>query len=130
MTELTEDEESDSVRFHLPMHIGCRYGLAPTAPTSPSTFGRSASFMTINVAVETMTPIKKLACPSHAVSTELGPDPDLPNANDLPFANYARLSLSSDSPLDKDFVLSVKSVGLDSPRCIAELHPVHNTVGS
>ncbi|KAJ7058056.1 hypothetical protein C8F01DRAFT_1255941 [Mycena amicta] len=30
--------------------------------------------------------------------------------------------------LDKDFVLTVKSAGLDAPRCIAELHPTDNTL--
>ncbi|KAJ7353701.1 hypothetical protein DFH08DRAFT_70050 [Mycena albidolilacea] len=128
-TELSEDEENGSIRVHLPVHIGARYGEAP--PSKPS-FGGSVfissssptPFLTLAMSVEAIAPISKIGCPSHSVSTELGPDPRL----ELPFSNYARVSLSSDSPLDKDFVLTVKSAGLDAPRCVAQLHPTHNTV--
>ncbi|KAJ7126263.1 von Willebrand factor type A domain-containing protein [Mycena epipterygia] len=132
-TELSEDEENDSIRFHLPVHIGARYGQTPQSTPS---FGRTpfisssskAPFLNIVMSVEAMAPISKIGCPSHAVSTELGPDPKLPNFKELPFSNYARVTLSSDSALDKDFVLAIKSAGLDTPRCIAELHPTHNTI--
>ncbi|KAJ7780211.1 von Willebrand factor type A domain-containing protein [Mycena maculata] len=135
-TELAEDEESDSIRFHLPVHIGARYGAAPQSAPSPSPFTSTAfisaasktPFLNIALSVEAIAPISKIGCPSHTVSTELGPDPKLPNFKELPFSNYARVSLSSDSALDKDFVMSIKSAGLDAPRCVAELHPTHDTV--
>ncbi|KAJ7875306.1 von Willebrand factor type A domain-containing protein [Mycena olivaceomarginata] len=138
-TELSEDEENDSVRFHLPVHIGARYGQPPTSPLSPrnpfaNPFFASASpkscFLEISMSVESIAPITKISCPSHAVSTELGPDPALPNFKELPFSNYARVSLSSNSPLNQDFVLAIKSAGLDAPRCVAEVHPdpSHDTV--
>ncbi|KAJ7682855.1 von Willebrand factor type A domain-containing protein [Mycena rosella] len=133
-TELSEDEENDSARFHLPVHIGARYGQAPAAVMTPSNnpflvaSASNTSFLTLAMSVEALAPISKIGCPSHAVSTELGPDPALPNFKDLPFANYARISLYSDSALDKDFVLTIKSAGLDAPRCVAELHPTHDTV--
>ncbi|KAJ7352653.1 von Willebrand factor type A domain-containing protein [Mycena albidolilacea] len=138
-TELSEDEENDSVRFHLPVHIGARYGRPPTSPLSPrnpfaNPFFASASpkscFLEISMSVESIAPITKISCPSHAVSTEIGPDPALPNFKELPFSNYARVSLSSNSPLNQDFVLAIKSAGLDAPRCVAEVHPdpSHDTV--
>ncbi|KAJ6542705.1 von Willebrand factor type A domain-containing protein [Mycena capillaripes] len=134
-TELAEDEENDSARFHLPVHVGARFGQAPTPYalqheyqslnfTSP--FPTQSPFMEIFVNVETLAPIAKICCSSHTVSTELGPDPALPNAEDLSFSNYARVYLSSEA-LDRDFVLTVKSAGLDAPRCVAELHPIHPT---
>ncbi|KAF7345085.1 hypothetical protein MVEN_01672100 [Mycena venus] len=134
VTELSEDEESDSIRFHLPVHIGARYGQAPQS--IPSSFPRNVfissssptPFLTLAMSVEAIAPISKIGCPSHSVSTELGPDPKLPNFKQFPFSNYARVSLSTDSPLDKDFVLTIKSAGLDAPRCVAELHPTQNTV--
>ncbi|KAJ7041159.1 von Willebrand factor type A domain-containing protein [Mycena alexandri] len=133
-TELSEDEENDSIRFHLPVHIGSRYGQGPQ--TTPSTFRRTAfissssptPFLNVSISVEAIAPIAKIGSPSHTVSTELGPDPKLPNFKELPFSNYARVSLSSDSALEKDFVLTVKSAGLDTPRCVAELHPTNDTV--
>ncbi|KAJ7482205.1 von Willebrand factor type A domain-containing protein, partial [Mycena galericulata] len=138
-TELSEDEENDYIRFHLPTCIGTRYGQAPesaaAALKNPFTnlFFSSTSktpFLDITISVEALAPIAKIGCPSHTVSTELGPDPALPNFKELPFSNYARISLSSESALDKDFVLTVKSAGLDTPRCVAELHPdpTHDTV--
>ncbi|KAJ7784830.1 von Willebrand factor type A domain-containing protein [Mycena maculata] len=133
-TELAEDEENDSIRFHLPVHIGARYGTPPQSAPSPfssTAFISSSSktpFLNIAMSVEAIAPISKIGCPSHTVSTELGPDPKLPNFTELPFSNYARVSLSSDSALDKDFVLTIKSVGLDTPRCIAEPHPTRDTV--
>ncbi|KAF7331152.1 hypothetical protein MSAN_02433800 [Mycena sanguinolenta] len=84
-------------------------------------------FLTLAMSVETIAPISNIGCPSHPVLVKLGPDPNLPNFKDLPFSNYARVSLSSDSPLDKDFVLTLKSAGLDAPRCVAELHPTDKT---
>ncbi|KAJ7778432.1 von Willebrand factor type A domain-containing protein [Mycena metata] len=125
-TELSEDEENDSIRFHLPTHIGARYGQPPSSMHFGSTPAATA-FLNILMSVEASAPIAKISSPSHTVSTELGPDPSLPNFKELPFSNYARVSLSSDSGLDKDFVLTVKSAGLDAPRCVAELHPTHDT---
>ncbi|KAF7320964.1 hypothetical protein HMN09_00183200 [Mycena chlorophos] len=132
-TELTEDEESDSIRFHLPVHIGSRYGVAPaTPPPALHSFFLStaspATFLMLRLSVEAAAPIAKIGSPSHTISTELGPDLTLPNFKDLPISNYARISLSSDAMLDKDFILTVKSAGLDAPRCIAEPHPTHETV--
>ncbi|KAJ7145802.1 von Willebrand factor type A domain-containing protein [Mycena epipterygia] len=132
-TVLSEDEENDSVRFHLPVHVGARYGQAPAHHWQTQDYawyftGPSWPFLEISVTVEAVAPIAKISCPSHSVSTELGPDPTLPNSHELPFSNYARVSLSSEAALDKDFVLTVKSAGLDAPRCVAELHPIHPTV--
>ncbi|KAJ7362289.1 von Willebrand factor type A domain-containing protein [Mycena albidolilacea] len=123
-TELAEDEENDSVRFHLPVHIGARYGQTPD-DFKPAT--SSSPFLTISTTVEALAPISDIGSPSHKVITELGPDPALPNFKDLPSSHYARVSLSSDAALDKDFVLTFKSTGLDAPRCVAELHPTNDT---
>ncbi|KAK7055153.1 von Willebrand factor type A domain-containing protein [Favolaschia claudopus] len=123
-TELTEDEENDSVRFHLPLHIGARYGHTDGIITLQQASG---AFLDIFAAIETTSPINKVSSPSHPVVIELGPDLALPHPKDLPFSNYARVSLSSETPLSQDFVLTVKSDGLDSPRCVAEVHPLHAT---
>ncbi|KAF7345101.1 hypothetical protein MVEN_01673800 [Mycena venus] len=133
--ELTEDEENDSIRFHLPAHLGSVYGQLPLsfAPQNDHSryfsapFQRQTPFLEIFVTVEAVAPIASITCPSHIVLTELGLDPALPHAQEIPFVNYARISLTSEAPLDKDFVLAVKSAGLDAPRCVAELHPIHPT---
>ncbi|KAF8907505.1 hypothetical protein CPB85DRAFT_834938 [Mucidula mucida] len=141
-TELSEDEENDSIRFHLPVHIGARYGQSPSTlkSTGTATVGSvreivsspgsrdTSPFIELKISVEATAPISKVGCPSHTISTELGPDPELPNVKELPFSNYARVTLTSESVLEKDFVLTIKAAGLDAPRCMAELHPEHDTL--
>ncbi|KAJ7482238.1 von Willebrand factor type A domain-containing protein [Mycena galericulata] len=122
-TVLSEDEANDSVRFHLPTHVGARYGAAPVHHLSTT-----ANFLEIVINVESVAPIAQIGSPSHSISTAFGPDPALPNSHELPFSNYARVSLSSEAALDRDFVLTMKSAGLDAPRCVAEIHPLHPTV--
>ncbi|GAA5822106.1 hypothetical protein JCM11251_004859 [Rhodosporidiobolus azoricus] len=133
VTELTEGDTSDSIRFHLPSRVGARYGRPPTEfgyiragasveetiPPSP---------FTVSVNIESAAPLAKISCPSHTVSTELGPDSSLPDASSLPFANYARVTFTSESSLERDFVLELSSPGLDSPRCLAEKHPTADSV--
>ncbi|KAK4701221.1 hypothetical protein P7C70_g5015, partial [Phenoliferia sp. Uapishka_3] len=122
-TELTEDEETDSIRFHLPAHVGARYGASPVSAPAASSVSTDSSFFNFTASIESHSPIAKIGSPSHTVSTELGPDPSLPNAASLPFSNYARVSFSAPKDLSADMILSIKSSGLDSPRCIAEVHP-------
>lgn len=128
VTELTEGDTSDSIRFHLPSRVGIRYGSPP-----PSAFGSSAPYeatsssstvpFTLALSVESVAPIAKISSPSHPISTELGPDTSLPNASSLPFSNYARISFSTTTTLERDFVLELTSPGFDEPRCLAEHHP-------
>ncbi|KAJ7590255.1 von Willebrand factor type A domain-containing protein [Mycena floridula] len=120
-TELTEDEENDSIRFLLPFHIGARYGQAPSSYVQSQ-----ALDVHVAISVESLSLIRKISCPSHSVSVQLGPDSAV--AQDLPFSNYARVSLASDSALNQDFVLAIEATGLDSPRCLAEVHPTNDTV--
>ncbi|GAA5971822.1 hypothetical protein JCM11641_001528 [Rhodosporidiobolus odoratus] len=128
VTELTEGETNDSVRFHLPTRVGARYGTAPTF-SKPADVQSFATPFALNLAIESASPISKISCPSHTVLTEVGPDPSLPEASSLSFANYARVSFTSEQTLDRDFVLELSSPGLDSPRCFAEKHPTANSVG-
>ncbi|KAI5481409.1 hypothetical protein MNV49_004165 [Pseudohyphozyma bogoriensis] len=125
VVELDEDEENDSVRFKLPTYISTRYGAPPSSSTTPKlpSVSAAASYFTLAASIESSSPIAKIGSPSHTIETTLGPDPALPNASQLPFSNYAKINLTSQSPLDKDFVLTVKSAGLDAPRCLAEIHP-------
>lgn len=132
-TELTENEVNDSIRFHLPAHIGARYGQGPSSKPSPSFFtlspSTSTSFFHLDLSIESISPIRQIGSPSHTISTSLGPDPSLPNAAELPFSNFARVTFASNSTLDHDFILTLQCTGLDAPRCIAELHPLpeHDT---
>lgn len=127
-TELSEGEKNDSARFHLPAHIGARYGTPPPGAfarhSSPPTAAFSKSNdveFELSLSIEAASPIRQISCPSHPITTELGPDPALPNVDALPVANYARVSFATTSSLDKDFILEIHAAGLDAPRCFAEV---------
>ncbi|KDE05518.1 hypothetical protein MVLG_04111 [Microbotryum lychnidis-dioicae p1A1 Lamole] len=126
VTELTEDEQNDSIRFHLPMHIGQRYGDKDldSSPSASRTSTLETTFFDLTTSIEALSAIRKIMCPSHTVSTELGPDASIADqvpAQEVP--NFATVSFSSPRALDKDFVLSIVAKYSDNPRCIAERHP-------
>lgn len=127
MTELTEGETGDSVRFHVPANVGCRYGDEPSTGKVAPPASTGDTFFSVDVKIESAAPISKVNCPSHAVSTELGPDPSLPDAANLPFANYARVTCRSNLALSSDFVVEITSTGLDRPRCVVERHPTQDS---
>lgn len=115
VTELLDDEEADSLRFHLPVAgVGGRYGTG-----GPAISPLGATFLKLSIDVEMVAPINKIHCPSHSVETTLGLNPSIsPN---LLSSHYATVSFATPQPLEKDFVLIIKSAGLDSPRCVAEV---------
>lgn len=128
ITELSEDEDLDSTRFSLPTFISTRYGFTgPSHSPALASAAPTSAFFTLSASVETASPISQIGSPSHTLNTELGPDPSLPNFSQLSFSNFARVSLTSPSALEKDFILTIKSTGLDSPKCIAEVHPQEGT---
>ncbi|GAA5923576.1 hypothetical protein JCM3775_000435 [Rhodotorula graminis] len=127
VTELAEGESNDSVRFHVPTHVGCRYGDPPSTSHVAPSASTTGAFFTVDVKIESMAAIAKVNCPSHAVSTELGPDLSLPGADLLPFSNYAHVTSTSKLALSSDFVLEITSAGLDRPRCVVEHHPSRNS---
>ncbi|KAK4700208.1 hypothetical protein P7C70_g6045, partial [Phenoliferia sp. Uapishka_3] len=64
-TELTEDEETDSVRFHLPAHVGARYGASPVSAPAASSVSTDSSFFIFSASIESYSPISKISSPSH-----------------------------------------------------------------
>lgn len=122
VTELTEGDTSDSIRFHVPAIVGQRYGQQPHFGAAPAPVSSKTAFE-FQASIEATSAITKVASPSHPVSLELGPDPPLPHAKDLPAANYARVSFGTETTLEKDVVLNIHAAGLDQPRCVAELDP-------
>lgn len=128
-TELTEDEVNDSVRLHVPAHIGDRYGSSPIELVAAAAAASSSdAFFTLSTTIESATAIAQIGCPSHTVEITLGIPPTLVDAVALPSSHYAQLTFTSETTLDRDIIITVKSSGLDSPRCIAETHPSHETI--
>ncbi|BGP23824.1 von Willebrand domain containing protein [Rhodotorula toruloides] len=122
VTELTEGDTSDSIRFHVPAIVGQRYGDQPLFSSKPRPASSKTAFE-FSANIEATSTITKVASPSHPVSLDFGPDPSLAHAATFPTANYVRVSFSASTTLEKDIVLAIHAAGLDQPRCVAELHP-------
>jgi hypothetical protein len=103
ITELTEAESNDSVRFHLPSSLGCRYGSVSAIPTPSFLFKR----LEVRVFIDLTKPIQEVNCPSNPIPVEIS-------------GTSATATYASCDPLATDFVLAIYSIGLGSPRGVLE----------
>ncbi|KAG1850824.1 hypothetical protein DFJ58DRAFT_729115 [Suillus subalutaceus] len=115
---LLDNGRRDQVRLQLPMAIAKRYGETPAAMLDASTT-HEKTIVKIAVDVQSSAKIQEIRSPSH------------------PTIAYRRYKLrtgrkserrmcvtwSSTTFLDEDFVLTVHALGLDKPRCFAEVDP-------
>ncbi|KAF7797335.1 hypothetical protein EIP86_008530 [Pleurotus ostreatoroseus] len=115
--DLLEDDFMDQVRFQLPVSVGMRYGQTP----SKMVVAKAVSGNRINISVDVFMKggIQNLTSPTHP-TFELSSDGTVSTP-----ANITRNRGWYHSPsfLSQDFVLSIKSEGLDAPRCFAERGP-------
>lgn len=115
-TELSEDEKNDSVRLHIPAHIGQRYGITP--PNHHPSHKDAVEF-TVQVDIEAASPIRLVSSRTHGIELQLGPEALSGIVTDVPHSHFARATCTARS-LEKDFVLTVQATGSDAPRCFAE----------
>jgi hypothetical protein len=121
VTELKHDAESDKIRFVLPCVIAPRYGSSALSTTHPTandgkqmtvdvpTFTSSTEY-TLDLAItcRMTAAITSVESPSHPISTELNVGGD---------AKISKITLAQATTyLEDDFILVVKSRGLDEPR--------------
>ncbi|CAG8480689.1 14274_t:CDS:2 [Acaulospora colombiana] len=112
VTELKHDSETEKIRFELPTHIAPRY----QPPDSSVGFEADKHYsvgigdgfdLSISVTCRMTSVITCIESPSHHISTELNIDGN-PKVSRITFEENAKY-------LEKDFVLVVKSQGLDRP---------------
>jgi hypothetical protein len=119
--ELQDDEKADEVKFVLPSATFPRYGTPADQPASALS---SSTPLTIRIAVQQASSIKKIACPSsHPIELYLGRNELTKASTEVPDSNLASISLSQASSLEKDFILTISAQGLDSPRATIEARP-------
>ncbi|CAG8509420.1 6984_t:CDS:10 [Ambispora leptoticha] len=125
VTELKHDAESEKIRFVLPTVVSPRY--APENFSEKSTdadkivTAENPSYVSTAIAKYTLglsitcrmtDAITSIESPSHKISTELNINGD---------AKVSRISLAEEiTYLERDFILVVKSNGLDEPRAFIE----------
>ncbi|RIB09112.1 von Willebrand factor type A domain-containing protein [Gigaspora rosea] len=126
VTELKHDAENEKIRFVLPTSIAPRYG--SNGPSDIPSFASNLPLvntvdpighLSISVTCRMTSSITSIESPSHYVSTELNIDGN---------TKISRITLNEQiNYLDKDFVLVVKSQGLDQPRAFIEYNPETET---
>ncbi|CAG8832919.1 7952_t:CDS:2, partial [Cetraspora pellucida] len=121
VTELKHDAESEKVRFVFPTAIAPRYGSSGYSPANDgkklipdevSYAGKTDYYLDLTITCRMTSVIQNIESPSHHISTELNIDGN-PNVSKITLAEQITY-------LEKDFILVVKSLGLDQPRAFIE----------
>ncbi|RIB25180.1 hypothetical protein C2G38_2068169 [Gigaspora rosea] len=128
VTELKHDAETEKVRFVFPTAIAPRYGSSGYSsandgkkliPDAISYSSEANYYLNLAVTCRMTSVIQSIESPSHHISTELNIDGN---------PNVSRITLAEQiTYLEKDFILIVKSLGLDQPRAFVEYNPQTET---
>ncbi|CAG8794717.1 14940_t:CDS:2, partial [Dentiscutata erythropus] len=128
VTELKHDAESESVRFVFPTAIAPRYGSSDSSssndgkklvPDVVSYTYKTDYYLKLAITCRMTSVIQSIESPSHHISVELNIDGN-PNVSKITLAEQITF-------LEKDFILVVKSLGLDQPRAFVEYNPKTET---
>lgn len=119
-----DDSRADEIRLQLPVSIGsARYG--PPLPEAQNANRPEATTRVRFVAsIQTSGPLLDIRSPSHKEVVEI--ESSVEDQGGTSSSNHARATFSSPSFLLDDFVLVIRSEGLDTSRCFAEVQ--HETV--
>ncbi|KAJ3724254.1 hypothetical protein DFJ43DRAFT_595773 [Lentinula guzmanii] len=111
------NENTDQIRFHLPMHVGQRYGQLPPELVDSSQ-ASSHTRIRITVDIQTSGRILNIDSPSHKGEITSS---QYPTHLNRPSRRRATVKYRSKTFLNRDFLLIIEAEKLDSPRCFAEL---------
>ncbi|KAG1850805.1 hypothetical protein DFJ58DRAFT_685033, partial [Suillus subalutaceus] len=113
---LLDEGRQDHVCLQLPMTVAKRYGETPLDTSTANERTR----VQITVDVQTSGVIQAIRNPTHPISL-------LRYRIHAGTKSERRMTAwwSSTTFLDQDFVLTVHALGLNEPRCFAEVHPQH-----
>jgi von Willebrand factor type A domain len=114
---LANDDNTDEVRFQLPMGVGQRYGTPP--PELESAHGHSShTRIRLTAQIQTSGKIQHITSPSHQADIS---EVAYLTHHGRPSRRRSTIKFKSRTFLDRDFVLIIEAEGLDTPRCFAEL---------
>ncbi|KAG2126598.1 hypothetical protein DEU56DRAFT_822144 [Suillus clintonianus] len=116
--DLLDEGRQDYVRLQLPMAIAERYGETPAAMLDAST-ANEKTIVKIAVDIQTSEKIQEIRSPTHPTITYKRHKSRTGRKSERRMA----VTWSSTTFLDGDFVLTVHALGLDKPRCFAEIDP-------
>ncbi|CAG8589419.1 352_t:CDS:2 [Dentiscutata erythropus] len=117
VTELKHDADTESIRFVFPTAIAPRYGSSEYStsndgkklvPDVVSYSNKTDYYLKLAIMCRMTSAIQSIESPSHHISSELNIDGN-PNVSQITLAEQITY-------LEKDFILVVKSSGLNQPR--------------
>jgi hypothetical protein len=107
------------------MHIAERYGPAPSILTAPSSSSSNTIF-DIKVQIQMTSQILSVTSPSHLIKVKTSNHKD---PNNSKYKSTVKLAPEArHGKLDSDFILAIRAVGLEKPRCVAEQRASERTV--
>ncbi|KAG2141365.1 uncharacterized protein EDB93DRAFT_1229775 [Suillus bovinus] len=116
--DLLDEGRRDQVRLQLPIAIAERYGQTPAAMLDASTTNENTC-VKIAVDIQTSDKIQEIRSPTHPTIIHKRYKSRTGRKSERRMC----VTWSSTTFLDKDFVLTVHALGLDKPRCFAEVDP-------
>jgi hypothetical protein len=111
------NDDTDEVRFQLPMGVGERYGTPPTELASAHGVSPRTRIR-FTAQIQTSGIIRDIISPSH--QADMSKVPYL-TRHGRASRRRSTISYKSRSFLDRDFILVIQAEGLDAPRCFAEI---------
>ena len=115
--DLAEGDFVDQLRFHIPKYVGSRYGPSPAWDDRPKKTLPYCVKLTVDVYMKGA--ISSIWSPSHPTLTVL--DDGKRQGTTQVYMSTAQYA--APEFLLQDFVLYIKSAGLNDPRCFAESGP-------
>ncbi|EAU92984.1 von Willebrand domain-containing protein [Coprinopsis cinerea okayama7 len=117
MTVYTGDY-TDHIEFHLPKHVGQRYGIPPSDLQDAVQPSLAETRISITADIQMYGKIQRIVSPSHPDGITESP---YSTPQGRPSRRRTTVRYRSPHYLDHDFVLGIHADGLDKPRCFAEV---------
>jgi hypothetical protein len=115
---LMDDSRADEIRLQLPVSIGsARYG-PPLPEAQDADSPEATTRLHFSASIQTSGRLLDIRSPSHKDAVEIASS--TADQGGTSSSHHARASFASPSFLLEDFVLVIRSEGLDAPRCFAE----------
>ncbi|KAJ5342894.1 hypothetical protein N7541_012018 [Penicillium brevicompactum] len=119
IAELTQDAQTDGIRYTIPSTIGHRYGTR-NANSDPPPGALTKTAIKIDFVMEKGSNIRSVRSPSHPIQVDLGRVSDMPHSA---FESHlASIKLHQNAVIAEDFVITVNADKQDLPFALLETH--------
>ncbi|CAI7611542.1 unnamed protein product [Penicillium bialowiezense] len=119
IAELTQDAQTDGIRYTIPATIGHRYG-TESANSDPPSGALMKTAIKVDIVMEKGSNIRSVRSPSHPIQVDLGRVSDMPESTFE--SHFGSVKLHQNAVIDEDFVITVNADKQDLPFALLETH--------